>query len=51
MLTQGANGAICQLPDFIGRELVPMITYSDLMQFVIMLCTVINLVINIKRKK
>ena len=32
-------------------ELVPMVTYSDLFTFVIMLCAVITLVINMKRKK
>lgn len=33
------------------RGLVPMVTYSDLIQFVIMLCAVITLVIYIMRKK
>lgn len=33
------------------RELVPMVTYSDLFAFVIMLCAVITLVTNIRRKK
>ena len=33
------------------RELMPMIRYSDLFTFVIMLCAVITLVIYIKRKK
>jgi len=33
------------------KELVPMVTYSDLFTFVIMLCAVITLVINMKRKK
>ena len=31
--------------------LVPMVTYSDLFTFVIMLCAVITLVINIMHKK
>lgn len=33
------------------RELVSMVTYSDLFTFVIMLCAVITLVINLKHKK
>jgi len=33
------------------RELMPMVTYSELIQFVIMLCAVITLVIFIQRKK
>ena len=33
------------------RRLVLMVTYSDLFQFVIMLCAVITLVIYISRKK
>lgn len=37
--------------EYFRRELVPMVTYSDLFTFVIMLCAVITLVINIKRKK
>nr|DAT97034.1 MAG TPA: Membrane MotB of proton-channel complex MotA/MotB [Caudoviricetes sp.]DAU66877.1 MAG TPA: Membrane MotB of proton-channel complex MotA/MotB [Caudoviricetes sp.] len=36
---------------YLRRELVPMVTYSDLFTFVIMLCAVITLVINTKRKK
>ena len=44
-------GRLRQLLDIKGRELVPMVTYSDLFSFVIMLCAVITLVINIKRKK
>lgn len=35
----------------LGRELVPMVTYGDLIQFVIMLCAVITVVIYIQRKK
>ena len=33
------------------RELVPMVTYSDLFTFVIMLCAVVTLVINLMHKK
>lgn len=33
------------------QELVPMVTYSDLIQFVIMLCAVITLAIYTQRKK
>ena len=33
------------------RRLVLMVTYSDLIQFVIMLCAVITLVVYITRKK
>ena len=33
------------------KELMPMVTYSDLIQFVIMLCAIITLVIIIIRKK
>ena len=44
-------GRLCRLPDTYGRELVPMVTYSDLFQFVIMLCAVITLVVFIERKK
>ena len=35
----------------IRKELVPMVTYQDLIQFVIMLCAVITLVIYTQRKK
>ena len=51
MLNQGADGAICQLPDIYISELVPMITYSELFTFVIMLCAIITLVINILNTK
>ena len=50
ILTQGAEGAICQPPDE-RKGAGAMVTYSDLFTFVIMLCAVITLVINIKRKK
>ena len=33
------------------KELVPMVTYSDLIQFVIMLCTVIALVVTLTKHK
>lgn len=36
---------------YLRRELVPMVTYSDLFTFVIMLCAVITLVISSQRKK
>ena len=32
------------------KELVPMVTYADLFQFVIMLCAVVTLVITIRKK-
>lgn len=34
-----------------GRRLVLMVTYSDLFTFIIMLCAVITLAINIMHKK
>lgn len=34
-----------------GKELVPMVTYADFIQFIIMLCAVITLVIFAQRKK
>ncbi len=37
--------------EFYERGLVPMVTYTDLIQFVIMLCAVVTLVIYITRKK
>ena len=44
-------GRLCQLLDTKGRELVPMVTYADLIQFVIMLCAVIILVVyNVSKK-
>lgn len=36
---------------YFRRELVPMVTYNELFQFVIMLCAVITLVIYTQRKK
>lgn len=50
-LLREPKGRLCRLSDIYGRELVPMVTYSDLIQFVIMLCAVITLVIYIQRKK
>ena len=50
ILTQGTDGAICQPPD-VRKEAGAMVTYSDLIQFVIMLCVVITLVIYYTRKK
>ena len=43
ILTQGAEGAICQPPDE-RKEAGAMVTYSDLFTFVIMLGAVISLV-------
>lgn len=42
---------ICQLPDAMQKELVPMVTYQDLIQFVIMLCSVITLVVTLIKRK
>ena len=42
---------IQQPPDVKEGGLMPMVTYSDLFQFVIMLCTVATLVVLLKRKK
>ena len=36
---------------YLGRELVPMVTYSDLFTFVIMLCAVITLVVTLMKRK
>lgn len=36
---------------YLRRELVPMVTYSDLFTFVIMLCAVITLALHIKSRK
>ena len=51
IVTKGTEGAICQLLDAIRKELVPMVTYCDLFTFVIMLCAVIALVLDFRRKK
>lgn len=44
-------GRFYQLPDIIGRELMPMITFSDFIQFVIMLCAIITVIVNLVHKK
>lgn len=44
MLTRGAEGAIMSTTGHFERRLVPMVTYEELFQFVIMLCAVISLV-------
>ena len=44
-------GALCQPPDAKRKEAGAMVTYSDLIQFVIMLCAVITLVVYVTRKK
>ena len=51
MFTQGADGAIMSAAGHFGRRLVPMVTYDDLFTFVIMLCAIVTLVLNFKRKK
>ena len=50
MLTRGTVGVLCQPLDE-RKEAGAMVTYSDLIQFVIMLCAVITLVVYIMRKK
>ena len=50
MLTQGAEGAICQPLDE-RKGAGAMVTYENLFTFVIMICAVITLVIYIIRKK
>ena len=50
MLTQGAVGVLCQPPDE-RKKAGSMVTYPDLIQFVIMLCAVITFVVYIMRKK
>ena len=42
---------IRQPPDSMEGGLMPMVTYSDLIQFVIMLCAVVTVVLLLKRKK
>ena len=49
-LPREPNGRLRQPPDE-RKGAGAMVTYSDLFTFVIMLCAVITLVINIKRKK
>ncbi len=36
---------------YLRRELVPMVTYGELFTFVIMICAVITLAVNVTRKK
>ncbi len=50
VLTQGAEGTIRQPLDFLRKGVGAMVTYSDLIQFVIMLTAVITLVC-VTRKK
>ena len=50
MLTRGTVGVLCQPPDE-RKEAGAMGTYSDLIQFVIMLCAVVTVVIYATRKK
>lgn len=51
ILTQGTEGAIMPAAGYKRRELVPMVTYADLFDFVIMLCAVITLVILLMKHK
>lgn len=51
ILTQGPLGRYVSRRTLCERGLVLMVTYSDLFQFVMMLCAVITLVIYITRKK
>lgn len=51
MLTQGTDGVIMPAAGHLRKEADAMVTYSDLIQFVIMLCAVITLVIYCIRKK
>lgn len=51
MLNWRTVGALRQPPDTLWKEVGAMITYSELFQFVMMLCAVITLVIYISRKK
>ena len=51
MFTRRVGRELCQRRTFKRKELVPMVTYADLFQFVIMLCAVITLVIIAVRKK
>ena len=50
-LTGEPNRELCQRRTRMRKELVPMVTYGDLFQFVIMLCAVITLVIIATHKK
>ena len=50
VLTRGVDGAIYQLPDMM-KGVGAMVTYSDLFAFVIMICAVITLMLNLINKK
>lgn len=50
VFTRGVDGAIYQLPDIV-KGVGAMVTYSDLFAFVIMICAVITLVLNLINKK
>ena len=50
-LPRSCWGVMSAAGRFYRRRLVLMVTYSDLFQFVIMLCAVITLVIYLTRKK
>ena len=50
MLTRGTEGAVGWLL-YLRKELMPMVTYGDLFEFVIMLCAVITLVLAIINAK
>lgn len=51
IFTRGTEGAITPAAGCYRRELVPMVTYADLFEFVIMLCAVITLVILLIKHK
>lgn len=44
------EGVMRQLPDAYEGELSPMVTYTDLFSFIIMLCAVITLVYTQRKK-
>ena len=50
VFTRRTEGAMYQRP-IIGKELVHMVAYDDLFQFVIMLCVVITLVVTLMKRK
>ena len=51
MLTQGTEGAILQLPDYLRKELVHMVTYNDLFAFMSMICSIVTLVVTLNERK
>ena len=51
IFNQGAVGALCQPPDAKRKGSCTMVTYPDLIQFVIMICAVVTLAVYIARKK